>query len=191
MVLGIVVLFYLTDRPSQARWLTPEERQALEAELVREKAAALAERRDHLASVLAGDDATRAVLLLAAANFSIVCGHYGVEFFLPTIFERWYGFKLNTPGLGDAPALRGDDDRPDLHGSWNSDRTGERWWHTAGPMFVGSLAFLLTPLSRGSFPLSLLLLRGGPGRHPQLPGAVLTPCPSCSCAAPPPPAASA
>jgi ACS family tartrate transporter-like MFS transporter len=95
------------------------------------------------------------VLLLAAANFSIVCGHYGVESFLPSIFVRWYGFGLNTlwwaiplPFVAMMTAQ--------IVMAWSSDRTGERWWHTAGPMFVGSLAFLLTPLSQGSFPLSLL-----------------------------------
>jgi ACS family tartrate transporter-like MFS transporter len=154
VVLGIFILFYLTDRPSQAHWLTSEERRALEAELLREKAGAIIEKHDHLAEAWRAMKDPR-VLLLAAANFSIVCGHYGVEFFLPSIFERWYGFQLNTlawvvplPFLAmmTAQILMG----------WNSDRTGERWWHTAAPMFVGSAAFLLTPLSQGSFPLSLL-----------------------------------
>jgi ACS family tartrate transporter-like MFS transporter len=154
VLMGIFVLFYLTDRPSQARWLTGEERQALEAELLREKASAVVEQHDHLAAAWRALRDPR-VLLLAAANFSIVCGHYGVESFLPSIFERWYGFKLDTlwwvmpipfAAMMIAQLLMG----------WSSDRTGERWWHTAAPMFVGSLAFLLTPLSRGSFLLSLL-----------------------------------
>ena len=33
VVLGVMVLFCLTDRPGQARWLTAEEREALEREL--------------------------------------------------------------------------------------------------------------------------------------------------------------
>src|SRR5437867_5348902 len=37
VVLGVVVLFALTDRPHEARWLTPVERDALVAELAREK----------------------------------------------------------------------------------------------------------------------------------------------------------
>ncbi|HXU62030.1 MAG TPA: MFS transporter, partial [Polyangia bacterium] len=39
IVLGVATIFLLTDRPSQARWLTDEERQHLEAELAREAAA--------------------------------------------------------------------------------------------------------------------------------------------------------
>ncbi len=154
VLLGIFILFYLTDRPSQAHWLTLEERQALEAELLHEKAGAAMEQHDHLAEAWRALKDPR-VLLLAAANFSIVCGHYGVESFLPSIFARWYGFGLNTlwwaiplPFVAMMTAQ--------IVMAWSSDRTGERWWHTAGPMFVGSLAFLLTPLSQGSFPLSLL-----------------------------------
>src|SRR6266851_1758524 len=37
VVLGILVLIYLTDRPQQAKWLSAEERDALLAELEREK----------------------------------------------------------------------------------------------------------------------------------------------------------
>src|SRR4051794_22866008 len=36
VVLGVLVLIFLTDRPGQARWLAPEERDALELELKRE-----------------------------------------------------------------------------------------------------------------------------------------------------------
>ena len=38
VVLGVVVLLFLTDRPGQAHWLDPEEREALGAELEHEKA---------------------------------------------------------------------------------------------------------------------------------------------------------
>lgn len=38
VILGILVFVLLPDRPAHARWLEPEEREALEAELAREKA---------------------------------------------------------------------------------------------------------------------------------------------------------
>jgi MFS transporter, ACS family, tartrate transporter len=38
VVLGLIVLFMLTDRPGQAMWLEPDEREALERELKKEKA---------------------------------------------------------------------------------------------------------------------------------------------------------
>ena len=37
VILGFLVLFYLTDRPTQARWLTDEERTALEETLAKRK----------------------------------------------------------------------------------------------------------------------------------------------------------
>ncbi len=37
VIFGILTLFYLTDRPRQARWLQPEEREWITAELEREK----------------------------------------------------------------------------------------------------------------------------------------------------------
>ena len=40
VVLGILVLFFLTDRPGQARWLEPDEREALELELEAREGAA-------------------------------------------------------------------------------------------------------------------------------------------------------
>jgi ACS family tartrate transporter-like MFS transporter len=52
VVMGVVVLFALTDRPGQARWLLPEEREALVAELEREKATGSAKRRMTLGEAL-------------------------------------------------------------------------------------------------------------------------------------------
>src|SRR5258708_9892608 len=45
VILGVIVLFLLTDRPGQAPWLTVAERTALEAELAREMAVRRGSRR--------------------------------------------------------------------------------------------------------------------------------------------------
>src|SRR4030095_5019079 len=77
VVLGVLVFFLLKDRPRDAKWLTPEESQALHQELEREKDL----HRRRRMTVL---EALRhpKVLLLALAYFCIVTGSYGVEFFL-------------------------------------------------------------------------------------------------------------
>jgi ACS family tartrate transporter-like MFS transporter len=151
VVLGVVVFFLLVDRPAQARWLTDEEKQALEGELERERAA-LGRNLVHLGVFQAMRNP--GVVMLAAANFFIVCGHYGVEFFLPTILQRWYGLRLGAITwlvvLPFVAMLIGQ-----IAVSWSSDRTGERWWHTALPMYAGAVALLVTPLSQGSLVLSL------------------------------------
>ena len=87
VLLGFVVLFVMPDRPAQARWLTAEERDALTAIVA--AIAPQARRRTHLSVMQALRQPV--VLLLAAANFLVVIGHYGVDFFLPTILQSWYG----------------------------------------------------------------------------------------------------
>ena len=87
IILGIIVLFFLTDRPKDAKWLTDEERQVLEAELSAEL-----ERQQAVGGHLTVLQALRQikVLLLAVAYFFIATGNYGVELFLPTILRDWY-----------------------------------------------------------------------------------------------------
>src|ERR1041384_56681 len=92
VLLGVFVFFALTDRPRQAKWLSPAERDALEAELQREKALQHAGRRLTLLEALRHPK----VLLLAAAYFCIVTGSYGVEFFMPSILEKWYSLKFDA-----------------------------------------------------------------------------------------------
>jgi ACS family tartrate transporter-like MFS transporter len=152
VVLGVVVLFLLVDRPGQARWLSTEEKEALQGELAREQAM-VAGSVGHI-GLLQAMRSPR-VLMLAAANFFIVCGHYGVEFFLPTFLRQWYGLRLGSIAwlvvLPFVAMLVGQ-----ISVSWSSDRTRERWWHTAMPMYAGALALILTPLSQGNLALSLI-----------------------------------
>jgi ACS family tartrate transporter-like MFS transporter len=151
VVLGVAVLFLLTDRPLQARWLKPDEREALEAELERERALHKASRHMRLADALRQPK----VLVLAAAYFFIVTGNYGVEYFLPTILEKWY--KLNEdqlrwllviPAFG---SLTGQ-----LFIGWDSDRTKERKAHAAIPIYMGSLALTCTLLHQ--YPLAIMMV---------------------------------
>jgi len=152
VVLGVLVLIFLTDRPGQANWLEPEEREALELELKREKALHHAGRHMKLLEALSHPK----VLLLAAAYFFIVTGNYGVEFFLPSILKQWYKMDLNKltwlviiPPMG---SLVGQ-----LFVGWSSDRTRERRLHAALPIYMGSVALLCTLLDRSHLWLTIVL----------------------------------
>ena len=151
MVLGIIVLFALTDRPHEARWLKPEERAALEAELAREKGARPA---SHKMTLMQGLRHPK-VLVLALVYFLVVTGSYGTEFFMPSILERWYALKFDMLTwlviLPPVLALVGQ-----LFVGWSSDRTKERRLHTAVPIACGSLGLLLVTQSRGQLPLTVL-----------------------------------
>ncbi len=80
--------------------------------------------------------ANRKVLALAAAYFFVVTGSYGVEFYMASILEDWYGMDKQTiaylmiiPAIGALFGQR-------LVG-WNSDRTHERRWHASLPIIIG------------------------------------------------------
>jgi MFS transporter, ACS family, tartrate transporter len=138
VILGVVVLFLLTDRPGQARWLETDEREALEDELAREKADHPASKHMTVWQALSN----RKVLTLTAAYFFVVTGNYGVEFFMPSILERWYHLKIDDltslvilPPIG---SLIGQ-----FFVGWNSDRTGERRLHAVIPIYMGAAALAL------------------------------------------------
>jgi ACS family tartrate transporter-like MFS transporter len=144
VVLGVIVFFFLTDRPRQARWLTHEEREALEGELERERALGIGRRHLNLWEALTN----ARVLILAAAYFLGVTASYGVEFFLPTILKRWYELNLNSVTwlviLPPAVALCGQ-----LFVGWSSDRTRERRFHVVVPLVIGAAAMLLATRTQG------------------------------------------
>ncbi|GIW85919.1 MAG: MFS transporter [Isosphaeraceae bacterium] len=145
VVLGIVVLATLTDRPRHAGWLSEEERTALEGELERERAEQKA-RSGHMGVL--GALKHPKVLALAAAYFFVVTGNYGVELYMASILQDWYGLDVKKvayliiiPPIG---SLIGQ-----LFIGWSSDRTRERRWHAALPIVMGALALFLAPASQG------------------------------------------
>ncbi len=153
VILGILVLFYLTDRPAQAKWLTDEERAALEETLAQEKAA----QRQLVGHMTVGQAlANPKVLALAAAYFFVVTGSYGVEFYMASILRDWYGqtdqtiaYLVIIPAIGALIGQR-------LVG-WNSDRTHERRWHASLPIIMGAAALVLAPGSKGSLWLTMTI----------------------------------
>jgi len=151
VVLGLVVLFALTDRPRDAKWLTAEERDALERELENEKAQRAGRRRMTLFEAFRHPK----VLLLAAAYFCSTSVNYSMEFFLPSILQQWYSLNLNAITwlviLPPSLALVGQ-----LFVGWNSDRTKERRLHAFVPICAGLPALALTPLTRGNLTLTIL-----------------------------------
>jgi MFS transporter, ACS family, tartrate transporter len=150
VLLGIAVLFVLTDRPREANWLTPDEKDALETELERERSARAA---THRMTVLEAFQHPK-VLLLAAAYFCSTAANYSLEFFLPTILQQWYSLTPDSITslvlLPPILALAGQ-----LFVGWNSDRTKERRLHAVVPIIIGLVALGLTPLTRGHLPLTI------------------------------------
>lgn len=150
VVLGIVVLLWLTDRPHQAKWLQADERKALESQLELERAQRAKGRR------MTFGEAFRnwRVMALAGAYFCSTTANYGIEFFLPSILKDWYELDLNTVTwlviLPPCLALGSQ-----LFVGWNSDRTKERRWHAAICIMMGLTALALAPLTHGYLALTI------------------------------------
>lgn len=149
VVMGLAVLFLLPDKPHQASWLLPEERDALEAELAKDKKH---HGVGHLPLAKALTDPK--VLLLAAAYFGIVTANYGIEFFLPSILEKWYSLKLDqVTVLAMLPSILVIAGQ--LFVGWSSDRFHERRWHSSLPVLIGAAALLLATFSNGNLALTV------------------------------------
>jgi ACS family tartrate transporter-like MFS transporter len=139
VVLGLLVLRWLTDRPEQACWLSPAERTWL-AERMHQDQAMHAGRRHHL---LGQALLSPCVWLLALVYFLLVTGVYGVTFWLPRIVEGLYGLRPLEVGLVSAV--------PYLVAAvgmvWigdHSDHRRERRWHVALSAFGGAVGLALS-----------------------------------------------
>lgn len=152
VLLGVVVLFALTDRPRQAKWLTPEEQEALESKLAEERAHSTKGRRMTVLEALKHPK----VLLLSLAYFCTVTGSYGVEFFMPSILQDWYGLSLDKLTwlimIPPLMALIGQ-----LTVGWSSDHFKERRYHATLPIIMGAAALGLMPLTQGNLVLTVIL----------------------------------
>jgi MFS family permease len=151
---GVVTLFYLTDRPSKAGWLTQEERALVEADLARD-AAALGPREHRIVASL--KDAR--VWQCIAIFFCIVTANSALTFFGPSVV-RDAGFTdpLTVGWIMSAAYLCGGAGMI-LNGR-HSDRTGEARLHCGVSAFVGALAIALTGLLLHGAPVLALVALG-------------------------------
>ena len=153
VVLGILVYFWLVDRPKHAKWLTAEEAEALESELERERSETRKGKRMTVIEALRHPK----VLLLALAYFCTVTGSYGIEFFMPSILKSWYNMDMSKLTwlimLPPFVAMCGQ-----LIAGWSSDHFKERRWHAVLPIVMGSAALGVMPHTQGHLPLTMVCL---------------------------------
>jgi sugar phosphate permease len=140
VLVGVVVLIYLTDFPRQARWLEPDEIAWLENVQATEKRNK--EKVEHLSLRQALTDPR--ILSCALVYFCLNAASYGVAFFLPTIIK---GFGVTDTQTGLLAAL------PFVFGAVgmvllgrHSDRTMERKGHVAAALLMATVGIGLAGL---------------------------------------------
>jgi ACS family tartrate transporter-like MFS transporter len=152
LLCGLVSLWFLTDRPRDAQWLPPEEREWLVRELELESSRKQSVARMSWIEGLRHPN----VLLLCLVYFGGTTGNYGVNLWMPKMLQRLGSLTASQtsllaaiPPLAAVPAM--------LLCGWNSDRTGERRWHTAVPRFAGGLALAAVTLQAIHLPGAITL----------------------------------
>jgi len=156
----VVTIYFLTDRPRDARWLTAAEKDYLQEALARENA----QTPPHAAGgwSLARAVLRRDILLLVLAYFGIVTTSYGFSLWMPTVVKGLTGlsnFQVSLVAIlpylsgGIWTALSG----------WSSDRTGERRFHTIAPMLAAAAGLTLGVATRAPVAglIALALVGGG------------------------------
>ncbi len=158
IVLGLITAFYLTDRPSQAKWLPERERNWLTKELHSELQAKKSVRNYTIGEAFRD----RQVLLLTLAWFLALLGTLGNIYWLPTFVKRLSGLPVGAvTSLLLIPAVIGI--AAILISGWHSDRTNERRLHAAIPMLVAGLIYALATLSGHYVPFAISCLLLGSG----------------------------
>jgi ACS family tartrate transporter-like MFS transporter len=137
VILGVVVLFYMTDRPEKATWLRDDERGWL-VNTMNAEAAKKAGTASH--SVWRGLADLR-VIALSLVYFGTSAGLYTLGIWAPQIIKEFglsslqVGFLNALPGIVAVVAM--------VLWARHSDRTGERTWHVVGACVLASLGLVL------------------------------------------------
>jgi ACS family tartrate transporter-like MFS transporter len=137
LILGVVVLFYMTDRPEQAKWLSDEERNWLVTTMNAE-AAKKAGKASH--SVWRGLADLR-VIALSLVYFGTSAGLYTLGIWAPQIIKEFgltsmqVGFLNALPGVVAVVAM--------VLWARHSDRSGERTWHVVSACLLASFGLVL------------------------------------------------
>jgi ACS family tartrate transporter-like MFS transporter len=154
ILLGILAPKLLTDRPDEAKWLQPEERDWLVKTMADEQAA----KQTHGTHRFRDGLKDRRALVYAFLNFGMVCGIYGFGLWLPTIVNALgkfgtteVGFLVFIPYAAAAVFL--------YYWSRRSDRTGQRAVHASISMLIAAAGLLGAAfLLRISAPVSMAFL---------------------------------
>src|ERR1700719_3739324 len=146
VLIGVVTLFVLTDRPAQAKFLTDEEKQWLIAKLASERSAKEAVRKF---SMLQGMFDLK-VLLLALNYFGIVVASLGILFFVPQIIKSigvtdnmTVGWLTMIPYLSGGAGL--------VLWGYVSDRMHERRWILLGACVVSTIGLIIAGMTMGTW----------------------------------------
>ncbi|WP_321969015.1 MFS transporter [Paraburkholderia tropica] len=148
VVLGLVLLRYMNDRPAEAQWLAPDERAYLQAEMHAEN---LGKREHNLMEALLD----KKVLALGMVNFGVLITHQTVGLWLPQIMASFGWPKAEVgwlmAGIYALAAL--------AMALWGrrSDKKRERKFHLLGALAVACTGLVVSTVVPGTYAKMLAL----------------------------------
>jgi ACS family tartrate transporter-like MFS transporter len=152
VLLGFVVLFFLTDKPADAKWLTPEQRHWLSDKIATEHAHAKSRHGISVGRALTHPT----VWLLAWIMFCCQTGSYGLTLWVPTIVKGLADYSNSDTGWLTAIPYVAAALGMVLIGR-SSDRSGERIMHLAIPTAIGALGFIATAILKSPLPAMIAI----------------------------------
>lgn len=154
VILGIVVIFYLTNKPADAKWLTVEEKLWLEGELEKERQLSAKLNKTSHKGMLKESK----VWKLALFNIAGFIAVNALSYWMPTIIKSLssasttniqVGWLAMIPSIIAIPAI--------LFTGWNADRTNSHKLHLAASVFIAMVGFIGCAFV-SSVPLMVLML---------------------------------
>jgi ACS family tartrate transporter-like MFS transporter len=145
ILLGLVILRVMTDRPGRAEWLAPEERDWLQSRIDGESRQIESAGRMTLMRALADPR----VVALSMIYLMSVTANYGIVFFMPQIIKGIGLSNMMTGLLSSLPYIVGTIGL--LAWGWSSDRHNERRWHLIAASTVGALGLAFAAWSGASY----------------------------------------
>lgn len=153
-LLGIVVYFYLDDKPTLANWLSEDEKRTVQGEINAENASGPS--KHGLSSYLVAMRDPK-IYVLSLSWFFFVCGIYMMSFWLPTIVQEMgvsdplhIGFLTAIPFTVATVGT--------ILIGMHSDRRLERRWHCALPAILAGAALIGLTFAHGDVHISFVLL---------------------------------
>lgn len=151
LVMAAAVFFYLTNTPSEARWLNVEEKSWLRDRLDAERE----NREAHFKKGWLPSVFNMRVIALGLVYMAINIPQYGLSFFLPQIIKEFGVSDVKAGFIATLPYLVGGLGM--ITWSLHSDRTGERIWHCVIP-FIAMIVGLSSAAVADGLQLKMLAL---------------------------------
>lgn len=151
VILGLLVLVVLTNRPAEAKWLDSREKKLIEMNI---DASMQGAHNEHSFRKALKDPK---IYVLGLVYCGLAIGFYAMSFWMPTLIRSYgvgdpfhIGLLTTIPNIVAIITM--------IAVSRSSDRTMERRWHTAMCLIIGCVGLFATTMVSGNLVLAMIAI---------------------------------